>query len=97
MNFTPTTPFKLWLGDRLCAAYAPEMSYTVRDNNAMLRALVMGGTLPDGEAATVEMPDLSQTEIKPGEECPGWAQQGLVVITGLRSGGLAGTAEVKEN
>jgi hypothetical protein len=68
----------------------------VRKGNDWLRALVMGGPLPAGSTATVEMPDLSQTEIKPGEECPGWLKSGLVAITGLGGGGLSGAAEVRK-
>lgn len=95
MRFTPLTPFKLWFGDRLIAAYDPALSYTARETDTALRALVTGGTLPEGESATVEMPDMSQAEVKPGEACPGWAKQGLVVITGLGGGGLSGSAAVK--
>jgi hypothetical protein len=97
MNFSPATPFKFWLGDRLVAAYLPGLGYTARSADDVLRALVTGTVLPGSESATVEMPDLSQVEVKPGEVCPGWAKQGLVVITGLGdTGGLAGTAEVKK-
>lgn len=94
MQFSPTQPFKLWREDRLVAAYQPGLTYTVREGNDMLRALVTGGPLPGGDAMTIEKPDLSQVEIKPGEECPGWLNQGLVVLTGLKSGGFAGKAEV---
>jgi hypothetical protein len=99
MNFSPTTRFKFWLGDRLVAKYmtGPGMGYTARSADDVLRALVTGTVLPGSESATVEMPDLSQVEVKPGEVCPGWAKQGLVVITGLGdTGGLSGTAEVKK-
>lgn len=95
MKFSPTQPFKLWFDDRLIAAYQPGMGYTVREGNDRLRALVAGGTLPDGPVVTIEFPDLRQVEIRPGEECSGWANEGLVVITSLSAaGGLAGTAEV---
>jgi hypothetical protein len=94
MQFSPTTPFKLWLDDRLIAAYQPGLSYTVREGNDWLRALVMGGPLPGSQVTTIELPDLSQTEIQPGAECPGWLKGGFVVMTGLRAGGLSGAAEV---
>lgn len=97
MRFTPLTPFKLWLGDRLIGNYLPGGSFTVRDGNDWLRAVVLGGPLPGNEPTTIETPDLSQTETKPGEESPGLAKQGLVVITSLEaSGGVAGSAEVKK-
>lgn len=94
MQFTPTKNFKLWKGDRLIAAYEPGRGYTVREGNDWLRALVEGGPLPGDEPTTIEMPDLSQTEYQPGDECPGWIGQGLVTLTGFKSGGFAGTAEV---
>lgn len=96
MQFTPAKPFKLWLGDKLIAAYDPTLGYSVRDGDDMLRALVHGTELPGNEAATIEMPDLSQTEIQPGEVCPGWIKQGLVVMTGMKAGKVAGAAEVKK-
>ena len=92
MQFTPTTPFKVWLNDRLGAAYVPGLGYSAR--NERMLALVSGGTLPGSETVTIEMPDLSQAEIKPGEECPGWLKTGLVSLTGFRPSGVAGAAEV---
>lgn len=95
MQFTPTTPFKLWKGEAIFVAnYTPGQGYTVREKNDWLRALVQGGPLPGSESATVEMPDLSQTEYRPGDECPGWLNQGLVTLTGLTAGKVSGTAEV---
>lgn len=96
MQFTPTGPFKLRRGDAFVADYQPGLTYTVRDGNDWLRALLMGGPLPGNEPATMEFPDLKLVRINPGEECPGWANEGLAVITGLGTGGLSGTAEVKK-
>lgn len=96
MQFTPVTDFKLWRDDSLVAAYQTGLGYTVRDGNDWLHALVVGGALPGNAIATIEFPDLRQTEIKPGENCPGWANEGLVVITGLSGGsGVSGAAETK--
>ena len=96
MQFKPTHPFKLWRGDSLVADYSPDLGYQVRDGNDWLLALVAGGSLPGTQSATIEFPDLSQAEIKPGETCPGWAAGGLVVITGLAASGVSGTAEAKK-
>lgn len=97
MQFTPVRDFKLWRGDSLVADYGPGLGYTVRDGNDWLRALVVGGPLPGNQSATIEFPDLTQVQIEPGEECPGWAKEGLVTITGLGGGsGVSGSAEAKE-
>lgn len=97
MQFTPVRDFKLWRGDSLVAEYVPESGYTVREGNDWLRALVLGEALPGTQSATIEFPDLSQVEINPGEDCPGWVKEGLVTITGLGSGsGVSGAAEAKE-
>lgn len=97
MQFTPTGPMKLRRGDSFVADYQPGLTYTVREGNDWLHALVMGGPLPGGEPATLEFPDLRLVRINPGEDCPGWLNEGLVTITGLApASGVAGAAEVKE-
>lgn len=95
MQFTPTEPFTAWRGDHLLAAYQPGLGYTVREGNDLLRALVMGGPLPGNDVITIEKAEINtQSQIKPGEECPGWLAQGLVVMTGARASGFSGTAKV---
>lgn len=96
MQFSPTKEFRLWEGDRLVAHYLPECGYTIRESDDMLRALVLGGPVPCNQALYVEMPDLSQSEVKPGAEVEGWLKSGLVSITGMKAGGTAGSAEVKK-
>src|SRR3546814_13545788 len=97
MQFSPTEPFTAWRGDRLLAAYQPGLGYTVREGNDLLRALVMGGPLPGNETITIEKAGLNtQSQIQPGEECPGWLKTGLVILTGLAATGFSGADEVKQ-
>lgn len=101
MKFMPSEEFSFWEEDRLVAKYIPGLSYTVRPGNERLRTLVVGGPLPGDKPVYIERQNqetraIETVEILPGAECPGWANQGLVVITDISSGGgVSGVAEVK--
>lgn len=96
MQFTPTEFFTAWRGDRLLGAYQPGLTYSVRNGNELLLALVIGGKpLPGSEVITIEKAEINtQSQIRPGEECPGWLGQGLVSLASMKASGFAGTAEV---